>query len=164
MSPQRLTPEQKTAAASVKRTKVKKRQPKGLYMLFGGVVLAYMLYLGLKPFEGSIKYGICKIFIEQSVFYPQEIDYLSVEETPTTARIEYTTVNPFGETTYNVMQCTFQTDPVTQYALTEVSLNRDIIDHEKVEAFNAGIPAIIANPPSLALPPPMSRELIDLQR
>lgn len=164
MSPQRLTPDQKKAAASsVKSTKVKKRQPKGLYVLFGGLVLAYMLYLGFKPFEGTIKFGICKIFIEQSVFYPDEIHYMSVEEGATTARIEYTMMNPFGETTYNVIQCSFRTDPVTQYALTEVTMNRDVVEPEKLDAFNIGIPAIIAHPPSLVLPPAMSKELIDLR-
>lgn len=164
MSPKRLTAEEKKAAAAQKPRKPKKPQPKGLYMLFGGLVLAYGLYLGFKPFEGTIKYGICKIFIEQMVYYPDELDYVSVEESALSVRIEYSMMNPFGEKTMNVMTCNFRTDPVTQYALTDVRLNRDIVEQSKVDLFNAGIAAIIANPPDLVLPAPMSAELIDLQR
>jgi len=140
----------------------KKKKFNRLYLLIPVVLLIGLVIWGSAPMQGSIRYGVCRTFIEQRTGYPLYLDIISVLERPNDVRIEYTIMNEFGDTLFNTMTCVYRPDAVTGFALSDVILNRRKIDQAELIPFNATIPAIVANPPNMALPAPKSGELIDL--
>ncbi len=155
---------QTDGTGSVKNKKKKKKKYTRLYILVFAVLFSLFLAWGFAPVQGSIQYGICKVFIEKQVSYPLYMDIISVLERPSDVRIDYTVVNEFGDTLFNSMTCVFRPDPVTGIALSGVLLNRQKLDQQEIATFNATIPVIIANPPDLALPSAMSGSLTGLWR
>jgi hypothetical protein len=123
-----------------------------------------IVYWGTQPLTGSINFGICKIFVEQNVRYPHEIRYISLIEQPGQARIEYVVLNEFGSYESKTITCRFRPDERTGIALSDVVINRETIPREKIEMFNHGIPAILANPPSLVSPGVLGDDLMRLWR
>jgi hypothetical protein len=127
--------------------------------------LLVMLYIyGNMPIKGTIKYGICKVFIEQRTLYPEELRFLSLLERPNDVRVEYTFVNEFGETQLNTVTCVYRADPNTTLALSDVIINRRKVDAEELDKFNQTIPAILAYPPNTNIPGFSSDDLMDLWR
>lgn len=132
------------------------------YLLIPAGLIMALVFVGLMPLKGSIQYGTCRVFIEKRAIYPLYLDIISVLERPSDVRVEYTVVNEFGDTLFHTITCIFRPDPQTGFALNEVILDRRKIDQKELADFNATIPAILANPPNLILPPPMSASLMDL--
>ena len=141
-----------------------KKQPKKLYMAMGAIAFALFMYWGFQPMKGTINYGICKVFIELSLTYPDEIRYMTLLERPYDVRVEYVLMNEFGEYESRTTQCVFRDDPARGLVLAEVITNRQKAPKEKVEMFNLTIPAILANPPSLVAPLPLGDDLMKLWR
>lgn len=159
-SPANETPSEGTSGegvtAAAKTNTDKKKKAKKSYRKFyigGGILLVIgLIYVGMMPITGTIKFGICRVFIEQRAVYPLYIDISSVLEREWDVRIEYTVINEFGRTMFNTVTCFFRPDPQNTYALNDVVLNRRKIDPAILERFNPTIPAIIANPPDLTVP------------
>lgn len=143
---------------------VKKKSNIILYTVVGIAVLSLIIYVGMQRPQGSIKFGICQIFIEKTLSYPLEFRVVSAYEKPNEVRMEYTTINEYGEYILSQVACVFKPDPVSVWALSEVSLNRVKVPEEMITAFNPTIPAILLNPPDLTLPYVPSDDLMDLQR
>lgn len=142
----------------------KKKSRKLLYAAIAIAILSLIIYVGLIPPKGSIKFGICQVFIEKTLSYPLQFRVVSAYEKPNEVRMEYTTINEYGEYMLSQVACVFRPDPVTTWALTEVQVSRKKLPQEMVDAFNPTIPAILLNPPDLTLPYVPSEKLIDLQR
>jgi hypothetical protein len=156
-----------TPASQAKGGK-KSRSKKTKIRLYAGLgvvaVLGLLIFVGLQPLTGTIKYGICRVFVEQRLTYPTEMKVVSVEERPQDVRMQYAIINEYGEYIVETVTCAFRPDPQNTWALTEVTLNRQKISGADLIPFNATIPFILANPPSLVLPPPMPVDLVKLQR
>lgn len=142
----------------------KKKSNKILYSGIAVVVLSLIIYVGMQRPQGSIKFGICQVFIEKTLSYPLEFHVVSAYEKPNEVRMEYTTINEYGEYILSQVACVFKPDPVTTWALTEVQVKRVKLPDEMITAFNPTIPAILQNPPDLTLPYVPSEDLMDLQR
>lgn len=153
-----------TKKAPDKAKRARKKPGKGVYILVGLAAFAFIMWAGLQRPQGSIKFGICKTLMETTVTYPIEFKVSSVEERPTNVRMEFTTINEYGEYILTTTSCTFRADPVTTWALTEVQMNRQKLPQSKIDEFNTMIPFILANPPDLTLPLPTSDNLLSLQR
>lgn len=143
---------------------VKKKSNKLLYAIIGAAVIGLIYFVATQKAYGTIKYGICQVFIEKTLSYPTEFRVASAYEKPNEVRMEYTTTNEYGEYILKTVVCVFKPDPVNGWALTEVQVNRNKLPDEMIDSFNPTIPSIIANPPDLALPYVPSDNLMDLQR
>ncbi len=153
----------KTAATTApKQSKLKKWGK-----IIGLVLVAAFLILYYFPYYGTIKYGICRTYIELQEPYPASIQYINAVEDLTytnTVTISYKKVDPFGLEALNEMQCFFQDTPEGAIVLTKVDINGKKRsypqeDPEIVKEFNKTIPAIQAYPPSLIMPYLLSNDI-----
>lgn len=124
----------------------------------GGLsIVAYILWWGFSPIEGTILYGVCKTYVERHELYPQNLMFMGAEELGDIVRINYRSTNSFGMESFNYIECKFRKDEKLGLALDSVDINREKKypreSKEAVEKFNIGIPAILKNPPNLAYPP-----------
>lgn len=145
---------------------IPKKQKKKLdkkWILGGVAVFGFLVFAVLYPMQGTIQYGICKVFVELSEQYPQEVTPLSVDDfihIGGPVKITYRKIDPFGVNSVNTVECTFKRDPATGVPTTELrkvdinGKNRiyNAESPENVAKFNKSIPAILENPPSLDLP------------
>ena len=76
----------------------------GIFALF---ILAWM-FTG--PSSGSMRYGICKIFLEQSIPFPKTLNISAVWESRALARIQYSHIDAFGQYRLSKIQCNFGED------------------------------------------------------
>jgi hypothetical protein len=116
----------------------------------------------LVPQQGTIQYGVCKVFLELSEPYPQELKPLSVDDFVPRGgpvKIIYKRVDPFGVDSVNTIECTFKRDeagkPTTLLQKVDINGKSRIYgaeDAEYIKKFNVGVPAILENQPSLSLP------------
>lgn len=148
----------------IKQKKAAEKKKKRKYTMYGGgaLFLIFIIYLLFKPFTGGITFGICKTFLELQVRYPEKIHLSTVEDFGNSVRIWYTSLDSFGEYKLEPIQCYFENDPQTGLKMIKVTMSRRELPGETVEAFNAAIPGLIANPPDLTLPVPLSDSLRDL--
>ncbi|MBI2233578.1 MAG: hypothetical protein HYU57_00960 [Micavibrio aeruginosavorus] len=146
--------------------KGKKRKKSNLRYYIGipAVLIAGVVAFGLMPITGTMKYGICRTFIEKRYTYPIYMDIISVLERETDVRIEYTVVNEFGDTMFHTITCVYRPDPVSTMALASVVLDRQKIEQAELDTFNRTIPAVLAYPPDLKVPMPMTEDLMNLWR
>lgn len=144
------------------RADKKKKQKKLLRnggIASGVLLVAYFLYYMSQPYQGTMAYGICKVFIEMNVQFPTTLKYNSVEEFSTSVRVWYTHTDSFGEYILEPVQCYYKSDETLGFVLDKVTKRRREIPREQVEEFNKILPIIFANPPNLDLPRPPSHIL-----
>jgi hypothetical protein len=153
-------------AASSQQAKRKIRRKKKFRQAMAGVgviLIAFIIYYGLKPFEGSRAFGVCRLFLEGSVTYPQHLRLSTVETFETFVRIWYTQVDSFGEYRLEPIQCYFKKDPERGTILEKVLINRREVPASKVENFNRAMPAIVRLEMDLVLPKRLPDNLQELQ-
>ena len=131
---------------------------KKLYWGGGLSFFGLIVMMALAPMQGSMRYGICRTYVELTELYPKEITYLSVEDGDP-VKIFYKKIDPFGVDSVNSIECFFKRDSTGSFLdeLSKVDINGKFRAYEaekpeNVKRFNTGIPAIIANPPNLDLP------------
>ncbi len=125
-------------------------------------LLGGLIYYLFSPLQSTMAYGICKVFLERQVSYPETIRISEVEEFETSVRIWFAQINSFGEYRLDQIQCYYRPDPVSGSVLDRVAFNRRDVDPDVVAAFNQTIPAILENPPNLSIPDPLPDSLEDL--
>lgn len=134
----------------------------GTYVL--GLTLVFWAYDFLfAPYTSDMKYGICKVYLELNVQYPQDLRISTVEDYGTYVRIWYTQLDAFGEYRMEQIQCNYIADEVLGMKIEKVAINRREVDPAKVERFNTSIAVIRDFPPSLVIPPPLTDSLSSLQ-
>ena len=104
-------------------------------------------------------FGICKVFLELNVRYPNTLRINTVEEIGTFVRIWYTQTDSFGEYRMEPIQCYYKPDEKLGFILDKVTVRRREVDPEKVNRFNKTIPIILQYPPDLTLPTPLPDSL-----
>jgi hypothetical protein len=146
--------EQSIQTGKMAETKKAKRKKYFRYGTWASITLVgYLLYGWLfAPFVGGMDYGLCKVFLERYVAYPDYVRHISVETFSSSARIWYTQTDPYGQTRIEAIQCYYEQDNQRGVYLDKVTINRREIDPKLVEEFNAGIGAIFAYPPDLTYP------------
>ncbi len=141
----------------------RKRMFNYAFYLVGLTFLFWAYDFLFSPYVADMKYGICKVYLELSVQYPQDLRVSTVDDYGTYTRIWYTQLDAFGEYRMEQIQCNFRADPVTGIALEKVAVNRREVDPKKVTDFNRSIPVVLQHPPSLEVPPPLTDSLSGLQ-
>lgn len=131
---------------------------KKLYWGGGGLFFLLIVLMALTPQQGSMRYGICRVYVELSEPYPEEITYLSVEDGDP-VKIFYKKIDPFGVDSVNSIECFFKRASTGAYLneLSKVDINGKFRAYEaekpeNIKRFNTGIPSILEIPPSLDLP------------
>lgn len=134
----------------------------GMYVV--GLTLVFWAYDFLfSPYTADMKYGICKVYLELNVQYPQDLRVSTVDDYGNYVRIWYTQLDAFGEYRMEQIQCNFVADQQYGMRIDKVAINRREVDPAKVTAFNRSIPVIRDFPPSLVVPPPLPDSLSGLQ-
>lgn len=135
-----------------------KKKKKRLYWIGGGTFFFLIVLMALMPLQGSVQYGICKVYNELNEPYPDQLVYVSVED-GNPVRIYYKKVDPFGVESVNTIECSFKPDaagaPTTQLTKVDINGKARIYEAESpaaIKRFNSGIPAILDNMPDLTLP------------
>lgn len=140
--------------------KAKKKMSRGKKISIGvGCFFLSILILAFFPNYGTIKYGICKTFIELQEPYPQSVQIINAYEEidyNDSVTISYKKVDPFGLEALNDIQCFFETNG-NHILLKRVDINgkKKIYPQESEEVirrFNLGLQAIVDHPPNLVMP------------
>ena len=133
------TDDEKEIDSAVAETKLqeqeKLRKKRNFRRMAGGgaaLVLAYLIYLGLKPFEAGMGYAVCKVFVELNMRYPDTLYFSSVETFGTSIRVWYTHVDAFGEYKLESTQCFYKPDPEGKvpFIFDRIAINRRDVDSE----------------------------------
>ncbi|MCF8495420.1 MAG: hypothetical protein K9G62_01995 [Alphaproteobacteria bacterium] len=169
-----LTPDEEIAQAVAhsavrkKKANTRKRNMKYAVILGGILFFSYGVYQLFIPHQGTIGFGVCKVFLEQNVQYPHTLHLSKVEQFSTSVRIWFTQTDSFGEYRMEPIQCFFRAHEEWGFELDKVTIRRRELDPAIVERFNPTIPYIKAAPPDLSLPMPLPDSLenlkIDLSR
>jgi hypothetical protein len=153
------------ASSSVQAKRKAERKKQIKYGAIGGgvLILAILVYLGLQPFQGTMAFGICKVFLEGTTRYPQYLRLSTVEEFETSVRIWYTEIDSFGAERMEPIQCYYKQVEGKGTQVDKVLINRREVDPKVIENFNRALPAILGYPPDLTIPYPLPDSLEDLQ-
>ncbi len=145
------------------KKKLRKKQIKrgGIGTL--ALLFIYWVYTLFIPYEGTMAFGICKVFLELNVRYPNTLRISTVEETGTSVRIWYTQTDSFGEYRMEPIQCYFKPDEKYGFILEKITIRRREVDPQRIENFNRILPVIFKYPPDLMLPTPLPDSLDGLQ-
>lgn len=149
---------------NAEKTLRKKKRNKRIMSILGGVGFVYLVMWGLEPFSASIEYGICKTFLELNVTYPttlhvNELNVLS----DGSYRLWFSQIDPFGASRQDSFQCNFAYSPEGMPTLTKVKIGTIFVDKQKIDYFNTAVPYLVANPPDLVYPAPLSDNVANLQ-
>lgn len=145
-----------------KKQEQKKRRLRYLYA-GGALVFAYIGYLLFVPFKGGLNFGVCKVFLELYVQYPDTLKLSTVEDFGSSYRIWFTHIDSFGEYRLDHMQCFYRPDEQTGFALEKVTVGRREVEKQVVDDFNRSIRVIIEYPPDLTFPAPIPDSLSDIE-
>lgn len=165
-APSKQLPEELLALKIKQEKKIAAKKKRKWAIIFGVIGLLYFLIQwGLEPPKSSIEYGICKTFLELQLSYPttlhvNELNVLS----DGSYRLWFSQVDSFGTRRADMFQCFFGLDAETgQLKIAKVRMGAVFIDQQKIEYFNHTIPALIANPPDLTWPYPLSNNIAHLK-
>lgn len=145
-----------------KKAERKKRRRQYLYIA-GGLLFAYMFYLLLIPYKGGNNFGVCKVFLQLYVPYPDHLRLSTVEDFGNSYRIWFSSVDGFGEYRLDHIHCFYRSDPNTGFALEKVTIGRREVDQKIIDRFNPSIPTIVHFPPDLTYPYPIPDSLADIE-
>ncbi len=146
----------------VQPLKKTKKSRKWIWISLSIVVVLILIGIFTPPY-GTIRYGICREFVELHDPYPASIEFVQATEEDTLVTLDYNRIDTFGQRTLNQIKCYFGKDTNT-YPLIKVDVNGKATkvpqeDPEVVKQFNQSIPAIISNPPSLVMPKGLSEDI-----
>lgn len=137
------------------RPKRKRSKKFYTFLIIGGLVIA-LIILSLIPPYGTMKYGLCKTFVELNDPYPKFLEWVGASESDTGAIIDYNRIDAFGQRTLNQIRCKFDTNAAGQLKLIKVNINgKNEYPQETqpyLDRFNTGIPALYNDQPSLVMP------------
>ncbi len=136
---------------------VKKKKPFKRYVFGGiGILFAFIITLILMPPYGTIRFGLCKTFVELNDPYPQFLEWVTAQESGMAVIIDYNRTDAFGQRTLNQIRCFFKDDPKAGLMLERININGDNEFPQEAKPyigrFNVGIPALIKTQPSLIMP------------
>ncbi|MGB4107533.1 MAG: hypothetical protein WBK55_07030 [Alphaproteobacteria bacterium] len=156
--------------ADLARSSIENKRKSGRRFRFnlgivGGVILllAFGVHWLLKPYEGGLAFGICRVFLEGITRYPDHLRLSTVEEFDNSVRIWYTQVDSFGEYRMEPIQCYYKNDPELGTIIDKVTINRREIDPGLIDHFNRALPSVLVYPMDLTIPAPLPDSLQDLQ-
>jgi len=154
----------KLSPLAQKKLALRKKRQKQMLYLAALALVGYGIWWMFKPFQSSIQYGICKIFIELNVPYPYTLHYSEVLDfADGSVRVWFSHYDSFGDYRLMPVQCFFAPHETYGLGLSRILIGRREVDPDIVEHFNHALPAIFAYPPDLTYPTPLPNDPIKLQ-
>ena len=140
-----------------KKLKKKKRK---IWLIAGGVsaFLGLFFYWGFMPQYAGPTYGLCKIFIELHVQYPETLKFYSYQKTNGEERVWYMYTDAFGQTRFQVLYCGFSKEKDAASGKTSLVLKsakydgRRSVDPEELARFSQTIPFLLQTKMELRMP------------
>lgn len=118
----------------------------GLFLF--GLFIAWGLHVPMQ--EGSFRFGICRVFVELYVQYPDTIKLGVAKETSRSVELWFEHIDSFGENHLQLMECYFKKDESGKvWQISRAEIDRREIDPDVIADFNRSIPMIYAFPPEL---------------
>ncbi len=152
-----LTPEEREAAAIAAQEGLPKYH-RGRIAAAGFVIFILLIVLlvmfSCGPRQGTMLYGICKTYLEQSIPYPETMVPTNVEQYASATRIYYTSIDPFGQYKLEYIECTYKSDEQNNLIVDKILINRREEDADRIKLFNTSLRAIVESEPDLSLPRP----------
>ena len=135
---------------------------------WAGIAAGLLLFVWIwnylfTPYKGDARFGICKVFLENSVRYPQHLHLSTVEDFGTSIRLWFAQTDAFGAYRMENIQCFYKQDDVRGTYIEKITFNRRPVDQKKVEEFNGILHVVLQNLPDLTYPEPLPDSLQDLQ-
>lgn len=144
--------------------KKKAKRSKKWWWIGGVFFAAFITAALLVPRMGTIRYGICKTYIELHDPYPESLEFMQASEEGNLVIIDYNRTDSFGQRTLNQLRCVFDPAP-NSVALMRVDWNgkakSPIEDPAEVKKFNKGIPALLQTKPDLTMPRGLEEDVKD---
>lgn len=132
--------------------------------LLGVVLVAGFLFNAVTaPKKGGMPYGLCRVFLELQMEYPETLRIGMVEVFKDSTRIWFTQIDGFGSYRNEPIQCYFHSEKGRGWVMDRALINRRPVDLSKVSAFNRSLPVFAAYPPDLTLPYEVPNQLRDLK-
>lgn len=140
------------------------RLPVWLWAFFAIVILGCgIAYVKTRPFQASWRYGACKSFLEVYVRFPGTIKIREGWETSGSAGMSFSDRNPFGSEQIRVFECYFSNDKQGRVNLSKVTLDRKTLPEDVTTRFKGMLPVLAGEELNNDLPPPLPRNLEDMQ-
>jgi hypothetical protein len=145
-----------------------KRKPKTSIATGIVALLALLVWWGMQPITGSMYYGVCRVFTQSQLRYPDTMKVVAADVFAAEWRIYYTFRDAFGSERSEMMKCIFgPAQNEAGFKIDEAVLSRGTkrtsISQDILEPFNQTIPAVIAAEPDLVLPWKAGDSLKELQ-
>ena len=110
------------------------------------LLLGYIIWWGIQPQTGSIRYGICKVFAKSMLRYPETMQPVTLYESGGTVSMDYNYRDPFGNFKSERLDCKFgkgQNGQLVMSSAVIIREKREPVDDEVVAKFSQTIPAVI---------------------
>lgn len=136
--------------------------------------IGYFLFQVLAPKKGNIIYGLCGVFLEQQMTFPNTLEHTYVEMYRSAVRIYYKNIDAYGQQNFSYVECSFIQHPQHGVQLDNAIFKSPVKDitekfydeerkrsfyrvkPEKIKLFNRSKSpmAIMSQDPDLTLPEP----------
>ncbi|MCK6418834.1 MAG: hypothetical protein L6Q57_07855 [Alphaproteobacteria bacterium] len=147
--------------------RLRRRDRKSLIIAGGtlfGVILAGLLFNSfMAPKKGGMPYGLCRVFLELQVQYPETLRIGMVEVFKDSTRIWFTQIDGFGSYRNEPIQCYFHREDGRGWVMDRALISRRAVDPRRIAAFNRSLPVFSEYPPDLTLPYEVPNQLRDLK-
>lgn len=125
--------------------------------------IGVIIWWGMQPITGSVYYGVCRLFAQMQIRYPETMTVTAADPFESKWRVYYTYRDEFGYFKSDLAECTYKPDPRTGFALESVKINRQDVEKDIIESFNKSLPVIMATEIDLIMPFGFSEELSGLK-
>lgn len=119
------------------------------FVLFGVVAVCAIIGVGIyeyrKPPHGTWRIGVCRVFAELYIRFPQTLRIEKADEKPTFAEITLNHLNAHGSRPTQVFRCDFMQQGEA-ILVSEIRIDREKIDQEYIDRFNIVLPYLIEHP------------------
>ena len=73
--------------------------------------VGYFLFQSMMPKKGNVIYGLCGVFLEQQMTFPNTLDHKYVEMYRSAVRIYYKNIDAYGQQNFSYIECSFIQHP-----------------------------------------------------
>jgi hypothetical protein len=131
--------------------------------MIGVLLVSFVIYNATRPRMGKYPYGLCRVFLELNVQFPNTLKIGFVDELSKSIRIWHTHIDGFGSYRQEPFECFFKKDANNKWMIDRATFNRRPVDPKIVADFNRSLPVFAAFPPDLTLPNEVPNKLRDLK-
>lgn len=128
-----------------------------------GLLICYSVYSWLFAVpQGDMRYGICKVFVELQVQYPEHMRYSYIRNFRNKVGIWVTHRDSYGQVLLEYFECEYFDEPNKRFFMKKALINRREIDPDIVSDFNYSVNLLFTHKPNVDLPQGLPDGLYEL--